>query len=66
VDLLLSGACHLASDSGVHYQDGTCDTVRSMHFGDPTNEQIDAFTRLLRGQVGLIFLLNATGLPTLR
>ncbi|KAJ7239839.1 peptidase M24, structural domain-containing protein [Mycena rebaudengoi] len=46
-------------DSGVHYQDGTCDTVRSMHFGDPTNEQIDAFTRLLRGQIAIETAISA-------
>ena len=41
------------SDSGGQYRDGTCDTTRTVHFGRPTDEQIDAFTRVLQGHVRL-------------
>ena len=38
-------------DSGGQYRDGTCDTTRTVHFGYPTSEQCDAFTRVLQGHV---------------
>ncbi|KAJ7863372.1 peptidase M24, structural domain-containing protein, partial [Mycena leptocephala] len=39
--------------SGAHYRDGTCDTTRTLHFGRPTPEQIEAFTRVLRGHIAV-------------
>lgn len=39
------------SDSGGQYRDGTCDTTRTVHFGRPTDEQCEAFTRVLQGHV---------------
>lgn len=39
------------SDSGGQYLDGTCDTTRTVHFGRPTPEQCEAFTRVLQGHV---------------
>ena len=39
------------NDSGGQYLDGTCDTTRTVHFGRPTNEQCEAFTRVLQGHV---------------
>lgn len=39
------------SDSGGQYRDGTCDTTRTVHFGRPTPDQCEAFTRVLQGHV---------------
>jgi Xaa-Pro aminopeptidase len=39
------------SDSGGQYRDGTIDTTRTMHFGHPTKEQCEAYTRVLQGHV---------------
>lgn len=39
------------SDSGGQYCDGTCDTTRTVHFGRPTADQCEAFTRVLQGHV---------------
>ncbi len=39
------------NDSGGQYRDGTCDTTRTMHFGRPTLEQSEAYTRVLQGHV---------------
>lgn len=39
------------SDSGGQYRDGTCDTTRTIHFGRPTEEQCEAYTRVLQGHV---------------
>jgi len=33
------------------YRDGTCDSTRTVHFGNPTAEQCEAFTRVLQGHV---------------
>jgi hypothetical protein len=41
------------SDSGGQYYDGTCDTTRTLHFGFPTDEQMEAYTRVLQGHVRL-------------
>ncbi|KIM29700.1 hypothetical protein M408DRAFT_67274 [Serendipita vermifera MAFF 305830] len=40
-------------DSGGHYRDGTCDTSRTVHFGYPTVEQSEAFTRVLQGHIAI-------------
>ncbi|KAJ2984226.1 hypothetical protein NUW54_g10552 [Trametes sanguinea] len=37
------------NDSGGQYRDGTCDTTRTVHFGRPTTEQCEAYTRVLQG-----------------
>ena len=39
------------SDSGGQYRDGTCDTTRTVHFGRPSAEQTEAYTRVLQGHV---------------
>jgi Xaa-Pro aminopeptidase len=44
------------NDSGGQYRDGTCDTTRTMHYGRPTLEQSEAYTRVLQGHVGGYFL----------
>ncbi|KAJ6526974.1 aminopeptidase-P [Mycena vulgaris] len=41
------------NDSGGQYRDGTCDTTRTVHFGRPTPEQCDAFTRVLQGHIAI-------------
>jgi hypothetical protein len=43
------------NDSGGQYRDGTCDTTRTMHYGRPTLEQSEAYTRVLQGHVGGFF-----------
>ncbi|KAL0574111.1 hypothetical protein V5O48_007844 [Marasmius crinis-equi] len=53
------------NDSGGQYLDGTCDTTRTIHFGTPTEEQSEAFTRVLQGHIALdtaVFPEGTTGL----
>lgn len=40
-------------DSGGQYMDGTTDVTRTVHFGSPTKEEKDAFTRVLKGVIQL-------------
>ncbi|XP_050682912.1 xaa-Pro aminopeptidase ApepP-like [Leptidea sinapis] len=40
-------------DSGGQFRDGTTDITRTRHMGCPTRAQIDAFTRVLKGQICL-------------
>ncbi|KAI0369605.1 Creatinase/aminopeptidase [Pilatotrama ljubarskyi] len=52
------------NDSGGQYRDGTCDTTRTVHFGRPTPEQCEAFTRVLQGHIAIdtaIFPEGTTG-----
>ncbi|KAI8972165.1 Creatinase/aminopeptidase [Trametes punicea] len=52
------------NDSGGQYRDGTCDTTRTIHFGRPTSEQCEAFTRVLQGHIAIdtaIFPEGTTG-----
>ncbi|KAF9000416.1 hypothetical protein BDQ17DRAFT_1359572 [Cyathus striatus] len=41
------------NDSGGQYFDGTCDTTRTLHFGRPSPEQCDAYTRVLQGHIAI-------------
>ncbi|KAF9267658.1 Creatinase/aminopeptidase [Marasmius fiardii PR-910] len=41
------------NDSGGQYLDGTCDTTRSVHFGNPTHGQREAYTRVLQGHISI-------------
>ncbi|EAL62111.1 peptidase M24 family protein [Dictyostelium discoideum AX4] len=43
-------------DSGAQYLDGTTDVTRTLHYGKPTQHEIDCYTRVLRGHVGLSLL----------
>lgn len=43
----------LLVDSGGQYLDGTTDATRTVHFGDPTKTERDAFTRVFKGHVAL-------------
>ncbi|XP_030379915.1 xaa-Pro aminopeptidase ApepP isoform X2 [Scaptodrosophila lebanonensis] len=38
-------------DSGAQYLDGTTDVTRTFHFGNPTDFQKEAYTRVLKGQL---------------
>ena len=40
-------------DSGGQYLDGTTDVTRTLHFGNPRDEEKDAFTRVLKGHIQL-------------
>lgn len=44
-------------DSGGQYLDGTTDVTRTFHFGEPTAEEKNAFTRVLLGNLDLERLL---------
>lgn len=51
-------------DSGGQYLDGTTDVTRTVHFGQPTQEEKDAFTRVLMGHIALdsaVFPPGTTG-----
>ncbi|KAB5591306.1 X-Pro aminopeptidase [Ceratobasidium theobromae] len=52
------------NDSGGQYKDGTCDTTRTVHFGHPSDEQCEAYTRVLKGHIAIdsaIFPQGTTG-----
>lgn len=40
-------------DSGAHYTYGTTDVMRTWHFGMPTPEFVDYYTRVLKGNIGV-------------
>ncbi len=40
-------------DSGAQYYDGTTDVTRTIHFGEPTDFQREAFTRVLKGFIAV-------------
>ncbi|KAF2434748.1 X-prolyl aminopeptidase [Tothia fuscella] len=40
-------------DSGAQFLDGTTDTTRTMHFGEPTEMEIKAYTLVLKGNIAL-------------
>jgi len=46
----------LLLDSGGHYETGTTDITRTFAIGEPTAEQKDVFTRVLKGLIGLTTL----------
>jgi Xaa-Pro aminopeptidase len=52
------------NDSGGQYRDGTCDTTRTIHFGRPTQDQCEAYTRVLQGHIAIdsaVFPEGTTG-----
>ena len=54
----------LLVDSGAQYEDGTTDITRTISLGNVTEEEIDAFTTVLKGHIGLakaIFPKGYTG-----
>ncbi|KUJ19796.1 putative Xaa-pro aminopeptidase P [Mollisia scopiformis] len=51
-------------DSGAQYYDGTTDTTRTLHFGQPTELEKKAYTLVLKGHIALdvaIFPKGTTG-----
>ncbi|KAI1497512.1 putative Xaa-pro aminopeptidase P [Biscogniauxia marginata] len=51
-------------DSGAQYLDGTTDTTRTAHFGQPTEAEIEAYTLVLKGNIALdvaVFPKGTTG-----
>ena len=40
-------------DSGAQYKDGTTDITRTIIIGTPTEEQVDRFTRVLKGHIAI-------------
>ena len=40
-------------DSGAQYLDGTTDTTRTLHFGEPTELERKAYTLVLKGAIAL-------------
>ncbi|KAK3750236.1 hypothetical protein QZH41_017410, partial [Actinostola sp. cb2023] len=40
-------------DTGGQYRDGTTDTTRTVHFGTPTQHEIDSYTRVLMGHLDI-------------
>jgi Xaa-Pro aminopeptidase len=40
-------------DSGAQYFDGTTDTTRTLHFGEPTLQEREAYTLVLKGNIAL-------------
>lgn len=40
-------------DSGAQYFDGTTDTTRTLHFGDPTPQERESYTLVLKGHIAL-------------
>ncbi|WEW56445.1 Xaa-Pro aminopeptidase [Emydomyces testavorans] len=51
-------------DSGGQYRDGTTDTTRTLHFGDPTEMEKKAYTLVLKGMISIdtaIFPKGTTG-----
>ncbi|KAJ5043170.1 uncharacterized protein L3040_004551 [Drepanopeziza brunnea f. sp. 'multigermtubi'] len=51
-------------DSGAQYLDGTTDTTRTLHFGEPTEMERKAYTLVLKGNIALdlaIFPKGTTG-----
>ncbi|KAF3060068.1 putative Xaa-Pro aminopeptidase P [Daldinia childiae] len=51
-------------DSGAQYLDGTTDTTRTLHFANPTEAEIEAYTLTLKGNIALdrvVFPKGTTG-----
>ncbi|KYK56060.1 putative Xaa-Pro aminopeptidase P [Drechmeria coniospora] len=51
-------------DSGAQYLDGTTDTTRTLHFGNPTEAEKEAYTLVLKGVISLdtaVFPKGTTG-----
>ncbi|KAG8629740.1 hypothetical protein KVT40_001359 [Elsinoe batatas] len=48
-------------DSGAQYLDGTTDTTRTLHFGEPTPMERKAFTLVLKGHIALDLIIFPKG-----
>lgn len=56
-DTEVSDRSTLIIESGGQYVDGTTKVTRTMHLGDPTQDQKDAYTNVLRGIIQLSMLV---------
>ncbi|KAG8951448.1 hypothetical protein FRC03_012538 [Tulasnella sp. 419] len=62
--LLLESRTPYMIDASGQYFDGTCDTARTYHFGNPTVEQAEAYTKVLKGHIAIdsvVFPEGTTG-----
>eukprot|EP00612_Vaucheria_litorea_P004580 CAMPEP_0171461600 /NCGR_PEP_ID=MMETSP0945-20130129/5981_1 /TAXON_ID=109269 /ORGANISM="Vaucheria litorea, Strain CCMP2940" /LENGTH=590 /DNA_ID=CAMNT_0011987975 /DNA_START=258 /DNA_END=2030 /DNA_ORIENTATION=- len=50
-------------DSGAQYLDGTTDVTRTMHFGEPSEEEKKAFSLVLKGNIGIDTAVFPEGTP---
>ena len=50
-------------DSGGQYTYGTTDVTRTWHFGKPTDEFRDVYTRVLKGNIGVDAMVFPEGVP---
>eukprot|EP00435_Cladocopium_sp_Y103_P009877 s1402_g2.t1 len=53
----------LLLDSGAQYVDGTTDVTRTVHFGTPTAEERELFTRVLKAHIGLATAVLPSDVP---
>jgi Xaa-Pro aminopeptidase len=53
----------LLLDSGAQYLDGTTDVTRTFHMGQPSAYQIEMFTRVLKGHIGIDRSVFPAGTP---
>ncbi|XP_015591446.1 xaa-Pro aminopeptidase ApepP [Cephus cinctus] len=63
-NVLIGKQSTLVVDSGGQYFDGTTDVTRTLHFGEPTEEQKTAYTRVLIGSIQLASLVFPSDLRT--
>ncbi|XP_011306386.1 xaa-Pro aminopeptidase 1 isoform X2 [Fopius arisanus] len=61
---LIGSDSTLVIDSGGQYFDGTTDITRTFHFGEPTDEQKRAYTRVLIGSIQLASMVFPPDLRT--
>ncbi len=59
--VVLKNNCIYLSDSGGQYYDGTTDITRTIILGEPNREQIDRFTRVLKGHINLSIYIFSKG-----
>lgn len=62
--LLIDHRTPFLADAGGQYFNGTCDTSRTYHFGNPTAEQCEAYTKVLKGHIAIdsvVFPEGTTG-----
>jgi len=59
--VVLKNNCIYLSDSGGQYYDGTTDITRTIILGEPNREQIDRFTRVLKGHINLSTYIFSKG-----
>ncbi|XP_039278158.1 probable Xaa-Pro aminopeptidase P isoform X1 [Nilaparvata lugens] len=53
----------LVIDSGGHYLDGSTDVTRTYHFGNPSEEEKDSYTRVLMGHIDMASFVFPKNFP---